>query len=66
MAMYTGTFKFAEDYQIARRLARRGQVAPMVYLYRLFFKGTIDDIKTKKEGSRFTGHKRFHNLIRKG
>lgn len=65
MAFYTPTFKWVDDYQIIRRLARQGQPNPCVYAYRLYLKGTIDDVKTKKLNERFQGHSRFQKAILK-
>lgn len=64
MAFYSPTFVWVDDYQIIRRLARQGQIAPCVYAYRLYMRDTIDEIKTKKLGERFTGHSRFQKKIR--
>jgi len=63
MAFYSPTWSWADDYQIIRRLARQGQSAKMVYAYRLYMKGTIDDNKTRKLTDRFIGHSRFQNSI---
>lgn len=65
MVFYCPTFKWVDDYQIIRRLARQGQPESKVYAYRLYLNGTIDDIKTKKLGERFRGHTRFQNQILK-
>lgn len=63
MAFYSPTWKWVDDYQIIRRLARQGQKAELVYAYRLYMRGTIDDKKTKKLGERFMGHSRFQKKI---
>lgn len=63
MAMYSATFKWVDDYQIIRRLARQGQKADMVWVYRLHMRNTIDDVKTKKLNERFAGHTRFQNRL---
>lgn len=65
MAMYCPTFKWVDDYQIVRRLARQGQLAEAVYVYRLYMKDTIDDLKTKRLDERFKGHSRFQASIMK-
>lgn len=61
--IYSPTFKWVDDYQIVRRLARQGQKEECVYVYRLYIKGTIDDVKTKRLNERFVGHTRFQNKI---
>jgi len=63
MVFYCPTFKWVDDYQIIRRLARQGKPEPEVYAYRLYINGTIDDNKTKKLGERFNGHARFQKQI---
>lgn len=63
MAIYSPTFKWVDDYQIVRRLARQGQKQPCVYVYRLYIEGTVDDEKTKRLGERFKGHWRFQKKI---
>lgn len=63
LVKYSPTFKWVDDYQIDRRLARQGQKAECVYVYRLYLKGTIDDIKTKSLKARFIGHTRFQKQI---
>lgn len=65
MAFYCPTFKWVDDYQIIRRLARQGQPESCVYAYRLYINGTIDDIKTRKLDERFKGHSRFQKQILK-
>jgi len=62
-ALYSSTFKWVDDYQIIRRMARDGQRAETVYVYRLHIRGTIDDVKTKRLGDRFKGHSRFQKTI---
>ena len=44
-------------------MARDGQRAETVYVYRLHIRGTIDDVKTKRLGDRFKGHSRFQKTI---
>lgn len=63
MAFYAPTFKWVDDYQIIRRLARQGQPEPCVYAYRLYIKGTVDDAKVKRLDQRFQGHWRFQKKI---
>lgn len=63
MAMYSPTFKWVDDYQIVRRLARQGQRASYVYVYRLYLEGTVDDVKTRRLDERFQGHRRFQTEI---
>lgn len=64
MIFYSLTFKWADSYQIVKRLARQGQQEPLVYCYRLYFKETIDQAKTKSLGERFKGHITFQKMIR--
>lgn len=64
MAFYSLTFKWGDNYQIIRRLARQGQLAKVVYAYRLYMRDTIDEMKTKRLNERFKGHSRFQKLIR--
>lgn len=64
MAFYSLTFKWGDNYQIIRRLARQGQSAKVVYAYRLYMRNTIDEMKTKRLDERFKGHARFQKLIR--
>lgn len=63
MLMYSSTFKWVDDYQIVKRLARQGQVAPLVYVYRLHLRKTLDDLKARKLSDRFVGHRRFQDTI---
>lgn len=63
MVFYSPTFKWVDDYQIIRRLARQGQSNELVYAYRLYMKGTVDDVKTKRLNDRFQGHLRFQLKI---
>lgn len=63
LAFYTPTYSWADDYQIARRLARQGQLEKLVYAYRLYMRGTVDDNKTRKLSERFKGHSRFQKAI---
>lgn len=63
MVFYSPTFKWVDDYQIVRRLARQGQKESTVYVYRLYIKGTIDDVKTKRLDERFQGHWRFQKKL---
>lgn len=63
MIMYSPTWQWVNDYQIVRRLARDGQKAPMVYVYRMYFVDTIDDVKAKRLDERFQGHSRFQSKI---
>ena len=63
LVKYSPTFKWVDDYQIDRRFARQGQKAECVYVYRLYIKGTIDDVKTKSLKERFIGHSRFQKQI---
>jgi len=63
MAFYSPTFHWVDDYQIVRRIARQGQPNECVYAYRLYIKGTIDDVKVKKLDQRFQGHARFQKKI---
>ena len=63
MAFYSPTFRWVDDYQIIRRLARQGQTKPIVYAYRLYIKNTIDELKTKRLKERFKGHLRFQKKI---
>ena len=65
MVMYSLTFRFEDDYQIIRRLARQGQPEAKVYLYILHMKGTMDDLKVTRLGQRFKGHKAMQKLILK-
>lgn len=63
LIMYTSTFNWEHDYQIARRFARQGQKAPKVYVYRLHLKGTVDDLKSKVLDKRGNSHVRFQKDI---
>lgn len=63
LVLYASTYKWVDDYQIIRRLARQGQKAKCVYAYRLMIRGTVDDAKSTKLDSRFKGHKRFQKQI---
>jgi hypothetical protein len=63
MVMYSSTFRWVDDYQIVKRIARQGQKADRVYAYRLFIRGTVDDVKTKRLDERFKGHTRFQKQI---
>ena len=63
MVMYSSTYRWVDDYQISKRVARQGQKKPMVYLYRLYIRKTVDDVKTKKLSDRFKGHTRFQKEI---
>lgn len=63
MAFYSPTFNWCDDYQIVRRIARQGQPHKCVYAYRLYIKGTVDDIKVKRLDQRFQGHARFQKKI---
>lgn len=65
MVMYSLTFRFEDDYQIIRRLARQGQPEDKVYLYILHLKGTLDDLKATRLGQRFKGHKAMQRMILK-
>lgn len=65
MVFYSPTFKWVDDYQIIRRLARQGQPRDCVYAYRLYLNGTIDDVKVKRLDERFQGHSRFQKKILK-
>lgn len=63
MVFYSPTWKWVDDYQIVRRLARQGQPEPVVYVYRLYARGTVDDMKAKRLDERFMGHTRFQKKI---
>lgn len=63
MIQYSQTFNYEDNYQIPRRIARQGQPEDMVYVYKLHFDGTIDDLKTEKYIKRDLTHKQFRELI---
>lgn len=63
MVFYSSTYAWIDDYQIIRRIARKGQQAEMVYAYRLYLKNTIDENKIKTLGDKTFNHKTFQNKI---
>lgn len=63
LVVYSPTWNWEHDYQIVRRLARQGQKAEKVYLYRLWIRGTIDEEKNKVLSERGKGHKSFQKII---
>ena len=63
LAVYSPTWNWEHDYQIVRRLARQGQKAEKVFLYRLWFYDTIDEEKYRVLKMRKNGHKTFQRLI---
>lgn len=63
LAVYSATFNWEHDYQIARRLARQGQKAPRVYVYRFKVKGTVDEDKELALGRRGFNHREFQKKI---
>lgn len=63
LAVYSATFNWEHDYQVARRLARQGQRHPLVYVYRLKIKGTIDDDKEEALGKRGFNHRKFQEKV---
>lgn len=63
LAVYSPTWNWEHDYQIVRRLARQGQKAEKVFLYRLWFRDTIDEEKYEILKKRETNHRTFQHLI---
>lgn len=63
LAVYSATFNWEHDYQVARRLARQGQKHPLVYVYRLKIKGTVDEDKEEALGKRGFNHRQFQEKI---
>lgn len=63
LAVYSPTWNWEHDYQIVRRLARQGQKAEKVFLYRLWFHDTIDEEKHRVLKKRKDGHRTFQKLV---
>lgn len=63
LAVYSPTWNWEHDYQIVRRLARQGQKADKVWVYRLWLKKTVDEQKYEVLEERGQGHKSFQKMI---
>ena len=63
LAVYSPTFNWEHDYQIARRFARQGQKESVVYVYRLYLKDTVDENKIKVLEKREVNHRNFQRKI---